>query len=66
MNRTQKISLSLICALALVLFPLSYSSWAQSTTSSSSSTTAQQSEPGQADRNSIDQNQDVEQKHRSE
>jgi hypothetical protein len=52
MNRTQKISLSLICALALVLFPLSYSSWAQSTTT-------QQNQAGQADRNSTDQNQDL-------
>ena len=51
MNRTQKISLSLICALALVLFPLSYSSWAQSTK------TELQNQAGQADRNTIDENQ---------
>src|SRR5215475_8938488 len=34
MNRRQKICLSLVCTLALVLLPLAYSSWAQSTESS--------------------------------
>jgi cobalamin biosynthesis Mg chelatase CobN len=37
MNRKQRICLSLVCTLALVLLPLAYSTWAQSTQSSNQS-----------------------------
>lgn len=48
MNRMQKICLALVCALALVVLPLSYAAWAQST---SPSTTQQDQNNSNATQN---------------
>jgi hypothetical protein len=59
MNRRvlQRVILSFVCALSLVLIPMSYS-WAQS------STTGNQQDQPQTDRNADQQNQDVNQDQR--
>jgi cytoskeletal protein RodZ len=55
MNRSQRICLSLVCALVLVLLPLSYRMWAQSYPSTQQP--AQQQE--QTNSNQMNQNQDM-------
>jgi DNA mismatch repair ATPase MutL len=54
MNRTQRILLSFVCALALVLIPMAYS-WAQD----SAQQPATSSQQDQVDRNGVNQNQDT-------